>query len=62
MLQMPDIISNAEIGYATSAGYARKLVAPCSITANYLYYDLGSDTLNVAVVPGGGGAGAGYKY
>ncbi|WP_256347201.1 outer membrane protein [Pseudomonas sp. D2002] len=31
-----------------------------SFKTEYLYYDLGQDKLNVAVIPGSGGAGTGY--
>lgn len=60
-LQFSDKSSNMEYGYAVGAGVEHMIDAPWSLTASYLYYDLGSDTLNVAVVPGSGGAGTGYN-
>lgn len=53
--------SNVEYGYAIGGGVEHMIDAPWSLTANYLYYDLGSETVNVAVVPGSGGGGTGYN-
>ncbi len=42
------------------AGIEQSITKNLSFKTEYLYYDLGQDKLNVAVIPGSGGAGTGY--
>ena len=42
-------------------GYDYQFSPNWSVKAEYLYYDLGSSNLNVAVIPGSGGGGTGYN-
>jgi outer membrane immunogenic protein len=48
------------VGYAVGGGMEYALTEHVSAKLEYLYYDLGRSTLNVAVVAGSGGAGTGY--
>jgi outer membrane immunogenic protein len=50
-----------EYGWVLGAGMEHALDAKLRFTASYMYYDLGSNTVNVAVVPGSGGGGTGYN-
>ena len=50
-----------ETGYTVGGGIEHALTPNWSVKAEYLYYDLGSTTANVAFVPGGGGGGTGYN-
>lgn len=50
-----------ETGYAVGGGIEHFLTSNFSVKAEYLYYDLGSTTVNVAVIPGSGGGGTGYN-
>ncbi len=50
-----------ETGWVLGAGMEHALDAKLRLTASYMYYDLGSNTVNVAVVPGSGGGGTGYN-
>lgn len=50
-----------ETGYTVGGGIEHALAPNWSVKAEYLYYDLGSTTANVAFVPGGGGGGTGYN-
>jgi outer membrane immunogenic protein len=47
-------------GYTVGGGIEHAFAANWTAKAEYLYYDLGRDTVNVAVVPGSGGGGTGY--
>ncbi len=49
-----------ETGYTVGGGIEHAISPNWSVKAEYLYYDLGSNTVNVAFVPGGGGGGTGY--
>ncbi len=53
--------SETKVGYAVGAGLEYALYRNLSVKAEYLYYNLGRDTVNVAVIPGSGGAGTGYN-
>lgn len=50
-----------ETGYTVGGGIEHAFSPNWSLKAEYLYYDLGSNTVNVAVVPGSGGGGTGYN-
>jgi outer membrane immunogenic protein len=50
-----------EWGYAVGGGVEHAFNNMWTVTASYLYYDLGDDTVNAAVVPGSGGGGTGYN-
>ncbi len=50
-----------ETGYTVGGGIEHAFSPSWSLKAEYLYYDLGSNTVNVAFVPGGGGGGTGYN-
>jgi outer membrane immunogenic protein len=50
-----------EVGYTVGGGVEYGITRRVSLKAEYLYYDLGRSTLDVAVVPGSGGAGTGYN-
>lgn len=50
-----------ETGYTVGGGIEHAFSPNWSLKAEYLYYDLGSNTVNVAFVPGGGGGGTGYN-
>ena len=49
-----------ETGYTVGGGIEHAFSPNWSVKAEYLYYDLGSNVVNVAAVPGGGGVG-GYN-
>lgn len=49
-----------ETGYTVGGGIEHAFTPNWSVKAEYLYYDLGSTTANIAFVPGGGGGGTGY--
>jgi outer membrane immunogenic protein len=48
-------------GFAAGAGVEYAISNNVTVKGEYLYYDLGRDTLNVGVIPGSGGAGTGYN-
>ena len=50
-----------EAGYTVGAGIEHAFSSNWSVKAEYLYYDFRDETVNVAVVPGGGGGGTGYN-
>jgi|SRR5476649_522173 len=52
--------SRFKVGYTVGAGIEQAITQNLSFKTEYLFYDLGSDKLNVAVIPGSGGAGTGY--
>lgn len=47
-------------GFTVGGGIEQALGGGWSAKIEYLYYNLGHDTVNVAAVPGGGGVGTGY--
>jgi outer membrane immunogenic protein len=53
--------SSVKAGYAIGAGIEYALTDKISAKTEYLYYNLGKDTLNVAVISGSGGRGTGYN-
>lgn len=53
--------SRTKTGYVVGAGIEYALTTNLSLSGEYLYYNLGRNTLNVAVIPGNGGAGTGYN-
>ncbi len=53
--------SDTRTGYAVGGGVEHAFAGPWSMKVEYLYYNLGRDTINVAVVPGSGGGGTGYN-
>ncbi len=50
-----------ETGYVIGAGLEHAIDANLRLTGSYMYYDLGSNTVNVAAVPGSGAGGTGYN-
>jgi len=48
-------------GYAVGGGLEYAFTNNLTVKGEYLYYDLGSNTVNVAVIPGSGGGGSGYN-
>lgn len=60
-LQFRGANSNIETGYTVGGGIEHAFSQNWTVKAEYLYYDLGSTTLNVAVIPGSGGGGTGYN-
>jgi outer membrane immunogenic protein len=50
-----------QIGYTVGGGVEYGITGHVSAKAEYLYYNLGRETVNVAVLPDGGGAGTGYN-
>lgn len=53
--------SGFEVGYTVGAGAEVMLTDVISLKSEYLYYDLGDNTADVAVIPGSGGGGTGYN-
>lgn len=60
-LQFDGRIRRTETGYTVGGGIEHAFTPNWSLKAEYLYYDLGSNTVNVAVIPGSGGGGTGYN-
>lgn len=60
-LQFAGTNRSTEVGYTVGGGIEHAFSPSWSVKAEYLYYDLGSNTVNVALVPGGGGGGTGYN-
>jgi outer membrane immunogenic protein len=50
-----------EVGFTAGGGAEYALTNHVSAKAEYLYYDLGKNIVDVAVIPGSGGAGTGYN-
>lgn len=50
-----------DTGYTVGGGIEHAFAGNWSMKAEYLYYDLGADTVAVNVVPGSGGGGTGYN-
>jgi outer membrane immunogenic protein len=53
--------SGVETGYAVGGGVEHAFAAHWTFKAEYLYYDLGSNTVGVNLIPGSGGVGTGYN-
>jgi outer membrane immunogenic protein len=49
-----------ETGYTVGGGIEHAFAGNWTMKAEYLYYDLGSNTIGVNFVPGSGGGGTGY--
>ena len=60
-LQFAGDSSKVKTGFAVGAGVEYALTYNVLLKGEYLFYDLGKDTVNVAVLPGSGGAGTGYN-
>jgi outer membrane immunogenic protein len=60
-LQFTGSTSGIETGYAVGGGIEHAFLPNWTVKGEYLYYDLGRDTVNVAVIPGSGGGGTGYN-
>jgi outer membrane immunogenic protein len=60
-LQFTGHNSDTKTGYTVGAGVEHAFAQNWTVKGEYLYYNLGDDTVNVAVVPGSGGAGTGYN-
>ena len=50
-----------EAGYTVGAGIEHAFASNWTVKGEYIYYDFRDETVNVAVVPGGGGGGTGYN-
>jgi outer membrane immunogenic protein len=50
-----------EAGYTVGAGIEHAFAPNWTVKAEYLFYDLRDNTVNVAVIPGSNGAGTGYN-
>jgi outer membrane immunogenic protein len=61
VLQFTGSNSSVKGGYVAGGGGEYALSKKLSMKAEYLYYSLGHDTLNVAVISGSGGGGTGYN-
>ena len=53
--------SRVKAGFAVGAGLEQAIAHNVMVKGEHLYYDLGKDTLDVAVIPGSGGPGTGYN-
>ena len=61
-LQFTGSSSQTRTGYAVGGGIEHAISQNWTVKAEYLYYDLGRNTVNVAVIPGAAGAGGtGYN-
>lgn len=60
-LQFTAATNTMKTGYAAGGGGEYMMSKKLSMKAEYLYYSLGSETLNVAVIAGSGGGGTGYN-
>jgi outer membrane immunogenic protein len=60
-LQFTGTDRQTKTGYTVGAGIEHAFTPNWSVKGEYLYYDLGRDTVNVAVIPGSGGGGTGYN-
>jgi outer membrane immunogenic protein len=60
-LQFTGNNSQTEVGYTVGAGIEHAFAPNWTVKAEYLFYDLGDNTVNVAVIPGSGGGGTGYN-
>jgi len=60
-LQFTGANRETKTGYTVGAGIEHAFTQNWSLKGEYLYYDLGRETVNVAVIPGNGGGGTGYN-
>ena len=60
-LQFAGTIDKVETGYAVGGGIEHAFAPNWTVKGDYLFYDLGRNTVNVAVIPGSGGGGTGYN-
>jgi outer membrane immunogenic protein len=60
-LQFTGSTSGIETGYTVGGGIEHAFLPNWTVKGEYLFYDLGSRTVNVAVIPGSGGGGTGYN-
>lgn len=60
-LQFTGSESSVETGYTVGGGIEHAFLPNWTVKGEYLFYDLGRDTVNVAVIPGSGGGGTGYN-
>jgi outer membrane immunogenic protein len=60
-LQFTGNNSRTETGYAVGGGIEHAFAPNWTVKAEYLFYDLGDNTVNVAVIPNSGGGGTGYN-
>ena len=61
-LQFTGSTSNIETGYTVGGGIEHAFAPNWTVKGEYLFYDLGRNTVNVAIVPGAVGAGGtGYN-
>jgi hypothetical protein len=51
---------STEMGYAVGGGIEQAFWQNVTLRAEYLYYNLGDTSAAINVIPGSGGAGAGY--
>lgn len=61
-LQFQGSDDEMEYGYALGGGIEQLVNPKWVVSANYLYYDLGSKTTNVAAIPGVGAGGYNSKF
>ncbi len=61
VLQFTGARNEVRTGYTIGGGFEHMFAPGLSIKGEYLYYDLGQQTVNVAVIPGSGGGGTGYN-
>lgn len=61
-LQFQGSDDEMEYGYALGGGVEQMVNTKWVVSANYLYYDLGSNTTNVAGIPGVGTGGYNSKF
>ena len=59
-LQFTGQKSGVETGYVVGGGVEHAFSANWTLKGEYLYFDLGKQTVGVNVVPGSGGGGTGY--
>jgi outer membrane immunogenic protein len=60
-LQFTGNNSRTETGYAVGGGIEHAFAPNWTVKAEYLFYDLRDNTVNVAVIPNSGGGGTGYN-
>ncbi|CAN5514653.1 porin family protein [soil metagenome] len=61
VLQFTGSSNSLKSGFVAGGGLEYAMARKLSVKGEYLYYGLGSDTLNVAVITGSGGGGTGYN-
>ncbi|MBY0610756.1 MAG: outer membrane beta-barrel protein [Beijerinckiaceae bacterium] len=60
-LQFTGRRSSTEVGFTVGGGFEYAFTNNLTAKIEYLYYDLGSKTVAVNVIPGSGGGGTGYN-